>query len=145
MRLVIWDAIDPLWRHRNEGRTQIWSSFHEWCCHYNSNAMVNWLYCNSIVGNHIDAKLRWKNRSWNDFSKSETGIVSLWHDAMNLERNTITMTSQWAPWRLSSPTTWRFIQWYTLTNIKETSKLRVTCPLWGEFTGDRRNTGTKGQ
>ena len=46
----------PLWRHRNEGRTQILSSFHEWCCHYNSNAMVNWLYCNSIVGNHIDAK-----------------------------------------------------------------------------------------
>ena len=46
---------------------------------------------------------------------------------------------------IKSPATRRFIQLFALASIKETSKLSVTGPLWGEFTGDRWIPRTKDQ
>ena len=55
------------------------------------------------------------------------------------------MASLWARWRLKSPTSRSFAPSFVQAQIKETSKLRVTGPLWGESTGDRAIPHTKGQ
>ena len=57
----------------------------------------------------------------------------------------ITMTSQWARWRLKSPASRLFTQVFIQTQIKENIKALRHWPLWGEFTGDRWMPRTKGQ
>ena len=52
-------------------------------------------------------------------------------------RVTITMTSQWARWRLKSPASRLFTQPIIETQIKENIKAPRHWPLGGEFTGDR--------
>ena len=49
----------------------------------------------------------------------------------------VTMTSQWAPWRLKSPTSGLFVQPFSGTHIKENIKDPHHLPLWGESTGDQ--------
>ena len=51
----------------------------------------------------------------------------------------------WVSLRLKSPSTRRFVQHVFQTNTKETSKLCITGPLWGESTGYRWIPLTKGQ
>ena len=57
----------------------------------------------------------------------------------------ITMTPQWARWRLKSPASWLFIQPFIQTQLKENIKAPPHWPLWREFTGDRWIHRTKGQ
>ena len=45
------------------------------------------------------------------------------------------MTSQWARWRLKSPTSPLFTQPFIRVQIKENIKAPRHWPLWGEFTG----------
>ena len=52
-------------------------------------------------------------------------------------RVTITMTSQWARWRLKSPASRLFTQPIIETQIKENIKAPRHWPLGEEFTGDR--------
>ena len=44
---------------------------------------------------------------------------------------------KWPSWRLELPVNRLFIQEFVQTNNKEASKVRVTVPLWGEYTGGR--------
>ena len=57
----------------------------------------------------------------------------------------ITMTSQWAWWRLRSPASWLFTQPFIRVQIKENIKAPRRWPLCGEFTGDRWIPRTNGQ
>ena len=57
----------------------------------------------------------------------------------------ITMTSQWARWRLKSPASRLFIQPFIQVQIKENIKAPRHWPSWGEFTSDRWTPETKGQ
>ena len=47
----------------------------------------------------------------------------------------ITVTSQWAHWRLKSPASWLFPQPFVQAQIKENIKAPRHWPLWWEFTG----------
>ena len=57
----------------------------------------------------------------------------------------ITLTSQWARWRLKSPASGLFTQLFIQVHIKENIKAPRHWPLCGEFTGDRWILRTKGQ
>ena len=57
----------------------------------------------------------------------------------------ITMTSQWAWWRLRSPASRLFTQPFIRVQFKENIKARRHWPLCGEFTGDRWILRTNGQ
>ena len=58
---------------------------------------------------------------------------------------TITVTSQWARWRLKSPASSLFTQLFIQAQIKENIKAPRHWPLCGEFTGDRWIPRTNGQ
>ena len=58
---------------------------------------------------------------------------------------TITMTSQWARWRLKSPASRLFTQAFIQAQIKENIKAPPHWSLCGEFTGNRWIPRTKGQ
>ena len=70
-------------------------------------------------------------------------VVSLTHSSSTTQR--ITMTSEWARWRLISPDSRLFTQAFILAQIKENIKAPRHWPLWGEFTGDRWIPRTKDQ
>ena len=55
------------------------------------------------------------------------------------------MTSQWAWWRLKSPAYRLISQPFVQVQINENIKILRHWPLWGEFTGDRWISRTKGQ
>ena len=57
----------------------------------------------------------------------------------------ITVTSEWARWRLKSPTSPLFTQPFIRVQIKENIKAQRHSPLCGEFTGDRWIPRTNGQ
>ena len=57
----------------------------------------------------------------------------------------ITMTSQWARWRLKSPASRVFAQPFIQAQIKENIKTPRHWPLWGESSGDGWIPLTKGQ
>ena len=57
----------------------------------------------------------------------------------------ITMTSQWARWRLKSSASRLFTQSFIQTQIKENTKALRHWPLCGEFTGGQWISRTKGQ
>ena len=57
----------------------------------------------------------------------------------------ITLTSQWARWRLKSPASRLFTQLFIQVQIKENVKAPHHWTLCGEFTGDRWILRTKGQ
>ena len=57
----------------------------------------------------------------------------------------ITMTSEWARWRLKSPVSRLFTQPFIQTQIKEIIKAQRHWPLCEEITGDRWIPRTKGQ
>ena len=59
--------------------------------------------------------------------------------------NIITMTSQWARWRLKSSTSRLFTQMFIQAQIKENIKALHHWPFWAEFTGDRWIPYKKGQ
>ena len=48
-------------------------------------------------------------------------------------------------WRHQSPASWLFAQPFIQEHIKESIKAPPHWPLWGEFTGDRWITNTKGK
>ena len=58
---------------------------------------------------------------------------------------TITMTAEWARWRLKSPDSLLFTQPFIQAQIKENIKAPRHWPLCGEFTGDRWIPRTNGQ
>ena len=51
--------------------------------------------------------------------------------------NIVTMTSQWARWRLKSSASRLFTQMFIQAQIKENIKALRHWPFWAEFTGDR--------
>ena len=57
----------------------------------------------------------------------------------------ITVTSQWARWRLKSTAFWLFTERFVQVQIKENIKAPRHWPLCGEFTADRWIPRTKGQ
>ena len=57
----------------------------------------------------------------------------------------ITMTSQWARWRLRSPASRLFAQPFIQAQVKENIKAPRHWPLCAEFTGDQWIPRTKGQ
>ena len=57
----------------------------------------------------------------------------------------ITMTSEWAQWRLKSPASRLFTEAFIRAQIKGNIKARRHWPLCGEFTGDRWIPRTNGQ
>ena len=57
----------------------------------------------------------------------------------------VTMTSQWARWRLKSPAPRLFTQPFIQAQIKDNIKAPRHWPLCGEFTGDRSIPRTNGQ
>ena len=57
----------------------------------------------------------------------------------------ITVTSQWARWRLKSPTSRLFVQPFIQAQIKQNIKALRHWPLWGEFTSHRCIPHIKGQ
>ena len=57
----------------------------------------------------------------------------------------ITMTSQWARWRLQSPASPLFTQPFIQVQIKENITAPRHWPLCGEFTGNRWIPRTNGQ
>ena len=59
--------------------------------------------------------------------------------------NSITVTPQWARWRLKSPASPLFTQPFSQTQIKENINALCHWPLCGEFTGDRWIPRTNGQ
>ena len=72
--------------------------------------------------------------------------VFLRHVPMDhLNTNVITVTQQWARWRLKSPTSRLFAQPFVQVQIKEELKAPGHWPLWRESTGDRWIPLTKGQ
>ena len=60
-------------------------------------------------------------------------------------RHIITVTSEWAWWRLKSPASRVFTQPFIQVEIKESIKAPRHWSLWGEFTGDRWISRTKVQ
>ena len=56
-----------------------------------------------------------------------------------------TVTSQWARWRLKSPTSRLFTQAFIQAQMKESIEVPRHWPLWGEFTNDRWIPRTKDQ
>ena len=75
-----------------------------------------------------------------------TCTVSMWLITMCfLEIKYITMTSQWARWRLKSPASRLFTQPFIQTQIKENIKAPRRWSLFGEFTGDRWIPRANGQ
>ena len=70
---------------------------------------------------------------WNMYS------IWLWHVFL------ITVTLEWAPWRLGSPVSRLFTQPFIQAPIKENTKTTRHWPLWGESTGDRWIAFTKDQ
>ena len=69
---------------------------------------------------------------------NEFSVMTKWHTH-------ITVTIIWALWRLKSPASRLFTQSFIQAQIKECIKAPRHWPLWGEFTGDRWITRTKGQ
>ena len=57
-------------------------------------------------------------------------------NAYNAIKTYITLTSQWARWRLKSPASGLFTQLFIQVQIKENIKAPHHWPLCGEFTGD---------
>ena len=57
----------------------------------------------------------------------------------------ITVTSQWARWRLKAPASQLFTQPFIRTQIKENIKAPRHWPLWGEFTDSPWIPRAKGQ
>ena len=57
----------------------------------------------------------------------------------------ITLTSQWARWRIKSPASPSFTQPFIRLQIKENIKAPRHWPLCGDFTGDRWIPPTNGQ
>ena len=54
-----------------------------------------------------------------------------------LTTHIMTVTSQWARWRLIPPASQLFTQPFIQAQMKENIKAPRHCPLWGEFTGDQ--------
>ena len=71
--------------------------------------------------------------------------IYTWYRYALLEVCTITVTSQWARWRLKLSGSWLFTQQVVQAQIKENIKTLRHWPLWGEFTGERWIPRTKGQ
>ena len=70
-----------------------------------------------------------------------------WHKicVLNLEAENHYDDVQWPSWGLELPVNRVFVQQFVQTDNKETSKVHVTVPLWGEFTGHRWIPRTKVQ
>ena len=47
------------------------------------------------------------------------------------------ITVKWPSWHLELSVNQVFVQLFVQTNNKETSKVHITGPLWGESTGDQ--------
>ena len=60
-----------------------------------------------------------------------------WQQVFNIIKFTITMTSEWARWRLKSPASPLFTKHFIQAPIKENIKAPRHWPLCGEFTGDQ--------
>ena len=86
-------------------------------------------FCNvsaCLVVLSIVAKTDRKYQFWNKtFLRS-----NVWYP-----RNNITVTSQWAPWRVKSPAYGLFAQSFVQLRIKENIKAPRHWPLWGETIG----------
>ena len=71
--------------------------------------------------------------------------IGLYITIIHQEDCNITVTSQWARWRLKLPASRLFAQPFVQAQIKENKKVPRHWPLWGESTCDRWIPLTKGQ
>ena len=78
-------------------------------------------------------------------TKPKNVIVYVHLDSFPVFSNIITVTSQWALWRLKSPASSLFAQPFIQEYIKEHIKATRHWPLCGEFTGDRWISRANGQ
>ena len=83
---------------------------------------------------------RFPNREgvWNHHTHENRTAIHHFHPS-------ITVTSQWATWRLKSPASRLFTRPFIQAQIKENTKAPRHWPLCGEFTGDRWTPRTNGQ
>ena len=92
------------------------------------------------VGDYVRIKL------WNSLTyqcpSTQTSKCLLFDEISSIH---ITVTSQWPQWRLKSPASRLFTEPLIHAQIKENTKAPRHWPLWGEFTGDRWISRTKGQ
>ena len=92
-------------------------------------------YCRSI---HQVSECIWSNWRW-IFKWGNVGNCHSLDEGMHSELQSfhsfITMTSQWAWWRLRSPASRLFTQPFIRAQIKENFKAPRHWPLCGEFTG----------
>ena len=92
------------------------------------------------VGDYVRIKL------WNSLTyqcpSTQTSKCLLFDEISSIH---ITVTSQWPQWRLKSPASRLFTEPFIHAQIKENTKAPRHWPLWGEFTGDRWISRTKGQ
>ena len=93
-----------------------------------------------------------ESRFWNHHLMSiDTTINHSYTLSLKLEMLPFSFRTQhycdctWAPWLLRSPATRVRVQQLAPGNINETSKVRITGPLWRESTGDQWIPLPKGQ
>ena len=95
-----------------------------WCCVYNySDWDRTWIR----VCAHKRQPISGHHRGWAIGSQSNKTSYLL----------TITVMSQWTPWRLKSTAFGFFAQPFVQAHIKENFKAQRHWSLWGESTGDR--------
>ena len=108
--------------------------------HYDVTVM-NKLYCRSATMDAPSVKLQHCENLVGELN----ALISLETKVTPTLQTTITMTSQWARWRLKSPALRLFNQAFIQAQIKENIKAPRHWPLCAEFTGDRWIPRTKGQ
>ena len=104
---------------------------------------VAWLphHCNVFLGK---IKNCWYDPTRASLLVASRAVVSCAQRSFRHSKS-ITMTSQWAWWRLRSPASRLFTQPFIRAQIKENIKAPRYWPLCGQFTGDRWILRTNGQ
>ena len=114
------------------------------------NYAPNTRLINLDMGNNHYENLIWYTKSYSGEFSQDAMTPSLPHQPSHStnflsDDVSITVTSQWARWRLRSPASRLFTQPFIQAQNKENIKAPRHRPLWGEFTGDRWIPRTKGQ
>ena len=115
-------------------------------CRYRARVCIAIL---NVIKERVKCWVRIDRRDW-PVTENETVVVDSppsmpKHDHAWRIKNPITLTSQWARWRLKSPAYGLFTQLFIQVQIKEDITAPRHWPLCGEFIGDRWILRTKGQ
>ena len=138
--------------------------FVEWCVVYDNEIIINtitpwqkyWLCVKGVHRSLMDSRHKAPvmrstlrcyaiGRHHDDYKLIYIYIPNVSLPIMIYNHFSITMTSWWVWWRFKSPPSRLFTQPFIQAQIKENIKAPRHWPLWGEFTGDRWISHTKGQ